>query len=254
MRQKSATDRMLKRRRAEALLGPRGKLKFPSGYRDNDPRVVAIREWVIANRFPPWSVFKFKSKSKFKFKFKFFSIEEVTRAYNDRSGKGLDALRNKLDQDAISYARRFLSVDVTSWTKQGGTKVLGIGTSTRKDELRHAFAGIELVLGSKRLRHVPFIEAARDRWLPAVKRALLAREDQGHSTDSFLPHRQLIRQAVSAVCQRYEYRRSRSPATKNKGNRQSAYSIVAKAAELMGIKPKTEESIRRICSPGKSQK
>jgi hypothetical protein len=78
MRKKSAPDQ---RRRAEALLGPRGKLKFPLGYRDDDPRVAAIREWVIANRFPPWSVFEFK----------FFSIKEVTRAYNDTSGKGLDA-------------------------------------------------------------------------------------------------------------------------------------------------------------------
>jgi hypothetical protein len=111
MRKKSAPDQ---RRRAEALLGPRGKLKFPLGCRDDDPRVVAIREWVIANRFPTWSVFEFK----------FFSIKEVTRAYNDTSGKGLDALRNKLDEDAISYARRFLSMDVTSWSKQSGAKLL----------------------------------------------------------------------------------------------------------------------------------
>jgi hypothetical protein len=241
MQRESAKDRALKRRQAEDLLGPRGKLKLSSESGDDDARLVAIREWVIANHFPPWSVFEFN----------FFSIREVTRAYNDTSGKGLDALRKKLDQDAISYARRFLSMEVTSWSKQGGAKLLGIGTSKRKDELRHAIESLESVLNNL-ADLVPFIEAARNYWLPAVKRALQATEEHGHSADSFSPHRRLIQQTVNTVRQRYGYRRSRSPATK--GKRQSACSIIAKALELNGLKPKNEEAVRRICSPEKKSR
>jgi hypothetical protein len=232
MRKESAKDRAQR----PAALPPRGKLKFSS---EDHPLVAPLREWMVGNGLPSSCV---KGV---------FPIERMTAAYNDTSGKELDALRR--DADAVEYARRSFSLDVTSWTKQGGLKVLGTGPTRRKDELRHAIQGLKTVLDNL-ADLVPFIHAARTYWLPAVERALQAKEERGRSAGSFVPHRRLIQQTVNAVCQRYGYRLSRSPATKAKGNRESACSIVAKALKLNGIKPKREEVVQRICSPRKQSR
>jgi hypothetical protein len=91
-----AKDRALKRQRAEDLLGPRGKLKLPSEYRNDDPQIVALGEWIAANGFPSWiGVQPEKTERRHP---ELFSVDEMTAAYNDRHGKKLDALRRKLDE------------------------------------------------------------------------------------------------------------------------------------------------------------
>jgi hypothetical protein len=152
---------------------------------------------------------------------------------------------------ALDYARRFLRLEITSWTKQGGAKLLGTGPRKRKDELRHALEGLRLVLNNPDADGLPFIEAARTVWLPVLKRTLQATEEHGHPTNSFLPHYRLIRQTEAQLRERYGYRLSRSPATKDQGKRQSTSAIIAEALESLGVKTTNEETIRRICSPRK---
>jgi hypothetical protein len=204
----------LKRRRAEALLGPRGKLKLSSD-RDNDARVVALRDWMAANRFPLWWVSKNRpwwiSK---KPPAKEITLKEMVLAYNDKTGKALNTLRSKLDESAIQYARDLRDVEVFSL--RGASKILGAGRSNRKDQSRAIDAVLECVRNNT--DDPASIKALIDCIL-SLKGA--AAGQRGQSAASYAPRYRLINEAVRMVCEKFGYFRSRKS-----HDRQCGYSIV----------------------------
>jgi hypothetical protein len=199
---KSATDRALKRRRAEALLGPRGKLKLSSD-RDNDPRVVALRDWMAANRFPSWWVSKDRKWgiSK-KPPAKEITLQEMVLAYNDKTRKALNALRNKLDEDATQYARDLREVEVFSLS--GASKILGFERSNRKDHSRATRAVLECIRNDA--DDLASTKALIGHCILSPEGA--PRGQRGQTAASYAPRYRLISEAVRMVCEMFGYYRN----------------------------------------------
>jgi hypothetical protein len=220
----------LTRRRAEDLLGPRGKLKLSSDD-DNDPHVVALRDWMEANRFPSWWVSKdcpwWISK---KLGAKEITLKEMVLAYNDKTGKALNALRNKLDEDAIQYARDLRDLEVFSLNS--ASKILGAGRSNRKDRRRAIVAVLKCIRSNT--KDPASVEVLIDHCIlslegpPAGKR--------GRSTASYEPRYRLINEAVRMVCEKFGYYRSRK-----RHDRQCGYSIVGAGFYM------SEKRVKEIC-------
>src|SRR5262245_44785961 len=185
MRKESAKDRALKRRQAEILLGPRGKLKLSSDS-ENDPRAVALRDWMVANRFPSWWVSKNRpwwiSKKPHA---KEIPLKEMVLAYNDKTSKALNALRNKLDEDARQYARELRDAEVISWTKRGASKILCAGRSNRKDQSRAIVAVLECIRNNT--DDPASIKALIDHCVLSLEGAPAAGGQRGQSAASYAP-------------------------------------------------------------------
>jgi len=202
---KSATDRALKRRRAEALLGPRGKLKLSSD-RDNDPRVVALRDWMAANRFPSWWVSKDRKWwiSK-KPPAEEITLQEMVLAYNDKTRKALNTLRNKLDEDAKQYARDLREMEVFSLS--GASKILSFGRSNRKDQSRAVVTVLKCIRSDA--DDLASIRALIDHCILSLEGAPAAGGQRGQSAASYAPRYRLINEAVRMVCEMFGYYRNR---------------------------------------------
>lgn len=203
----SAKDHARKRQRAQVLLGPRGNLKLSSD-RENDPHVVALRDWIVANRFPSWWVSKNRAWwiSK-KPPAKKITLKEMVLAYNDKTSKALNTLRGKLDEDAIQYARDLRDAEVISWTKRGASKILGAARSNRKDQSRAIVAVLECIRNNT--DDPASIKALIDHCILSLEGAPAAGGQRGRSTASYEPRYRLINEAVLMVCEKFGYYRSR---------------------------------------------
>jgi hypothetical protein len=231
---RSAKHHTRKRQRAQALLGPRGNLKLSSD-RENDPRVVALRDWMVANRFPSWWVSKNRpwwiSKRP---PAKKITLKEIVLAYNDKSSKALNTLRGKLDEDAIQYARDLRDAKVISWTKRGASKILGAGRSNRNDQSRAIVAVLECIRNNT--DDPASIKALIDHCILSLEGAPAAGGQRGRSTASYEPRYRLINEAVRMVCEKFGYYRSRK-----RHDRECGYSIVGGGFCM------SEKRVKEVC-------
>jgi len=199
----SAKDRALKRRQAEALLGPRGKLKLSSD-RDSDPRVVALRDWMAAHRFPSWWVSKDRKWwiSK-KPPAEEITLQEMVLAYNDKTRKALNTLRSKLDEDAKQYARDLREMEVFSLS--GASKILSFGRSNRKDQSRAVVTVLKCIRSDA--DDLASIRALIDHCILSLEGT--PRGKRGQTSASYAPRYRLINETVRAVCEMLGYYRNR---------------------------------------------
>jgi hypothetical protein len=142
--------------------------------------------------------------------------------------EGSSARWSAKDEEAIEYARRFLRLDVFSWTDKSGSHLLGIETNERKSELRHIIAALEVIGDKDNLTadNLLDIKLQLDRLILALKRAQSAKGKRGQSRSSYSARYVLIAKAVDVICKRFGYHPTRNPATKD---RECGCSIIAQA-------------------------